>query len=131
MSCNEEERTSIFMRAVGDLIAEYTHGLETDKHCENVKYYDGVFAYAEEVLTICLLYIYIWEEDCHQILCCWRFLILIFKATGKNKYSIQAATLLFLYHYIFTNRMKQQLLWSRTVHGKLRKNIAMDLCVEH
>ena len=36
MSCNEEERTSIFMRAVGDLIAEYTHGLETDKHCENM-----------------------------------------------------------------------------------------------
>ena len=137
MSCNEE-RTSIFMRAVGNLIAQYTHGFETDKHSENLKNYDGVFAYAKEVLTLGSLYMEyinsVREGDGIRILRCWRFLLVIFKATGKRKYSIQAATLLFQYnHYIFTDRMKHQLLWSRTanVHGKLGKNIAMDLYMEH
>ena len=137
MSCNEEEPTSIFMRVVGDLIAQYTHGFETDKHSENLKNYDGVFAYAKEVLTLGSLYMEyinsVREGDGIRILRCWRFLLVIFKATGKRKYSIQAATLLFQYHYIFTDRMKHQLLWSRTanVHGKLGKNIAMDLYMEH
>ena len=41
-------------------------------------------------------------------------------ATGRTNYSIEAVTLLAQYHFLFTERMHMQLLWSRTVnvHGR-------------
>ena len=37
------------------------------------------------------------------------------------------------YEYLFSGQMRHQLIWSRTVnvHGKLGKNIALDLHMEH
>lgn len=136
MKCNEKEKTAILTRAVGEIISEYTHCFELEQS-QNVKDTDHVMAYAKELLTLGMLYMEyidaIREGDGTRILRCWRFLLLIFKATGKRKYSIQAATLLFQYEYLFSERMRHQLIWSRTVnvHGKLSKNIAMDLHMEH
>lgn len=106
---------------------------EINQH-QNEKGQDCVLAYAKELLTLGLLLLEyndaVREGDGFRILRCWRFLLLVFKATGRRKYSIQAATLLFQYEYLFSERKRHQLLWSRTVnvHGK---NIAMDLHMEH
>ena len=60
-------------------------------------------------------------------------ILLVFKATNKNKYALQAAILLFQYHFLFMDRMKHQLLWSRMVNtsGHVGKNIPMDLHMEY
>lgn len=98
---------------------------------------DHVVEYAKEVLTMGLLLMNfndsIHEGDGLRILMCWRFLLLIFKATGRKNYAIEALTLLCQYHDIFTPRLAEQLLWSRTVnvHGRHGKNIASDLHMEH
>lgn len=95
---------------------------------------DHVLAYAKELLTLGLLYLEfvdsIHEGDGYRILRCWKYFLLTFKATNKRKYAIQASTLLLQYYFIFSERMKKQLLWSRTVNRSGR-NIPMDLEMEH
>ena len=46
---------------------------------------------------------------------------------------MEAFNLLFEYEYALTERMKQELVWERmvNVHGKLGRNIPMDLHMEH
>ena len=39
-------------------------------------------------------------------------MLLVFKVTRKNKYAVQASTLLLQNHFVFTERMRQQLLYS-------------------
>ena len=73
------------------------------------------------------------EGDGLRILRCWRFFLPIFKATNRTNYSIEAFTLLSQYHFLFSERLKHQLIWSRTVNtqGKPGKNIPCDLHMEH
>ncbi len=98
---------------------------------------DHVLAYACDVLSLGLLYMEfsdaIREGDGTRILRCWRYLMLVFKSSGRKNYSIEAFSLLAQYHFLFTERMRMQLLWSRTVnvHGRPGKNIACDLHNEH
>ena len=98
---------------------------------------DRVMAYGKEVLTLGLLYMEyrdaIKEGYGLRIISCWRYMLLLFKMTNKRKYSIQASILLLQYEFIFTERMRNQLLWSRTVnvHGKPGRNVPMDLHMEH
>lgn len=95
---------------------------------------DHVMAYAREVLSLGLLYMEycdaIREGDGLRIV---QYMLLIFRVTNKRKYAIQAATLLLQNYYVFTERMRNQLLYSRTinVHGRPGKNIPMDLHMEH
>ena len=60
-------------------------------------------------------------------------MLLLFRVSNKVKYSLKAYNLLAHYHYLYSERMCRQLLWSRTinVHGKPGKNIPMDLHMEH
>lgn len=60
-------------------------------------------------------------------------MLLVFKVTRKNKYAVQASTLLLQNHFIFTERMRQQLLYSRTINvrGRPGRKIPMDLHMEH
>ena len=63
------------------------------------------------------------EGDGDRICMCWSFLLLIFKATGRKNYAIEAFKLLTQLNYILymlSPRMAAQLKWSRTinVHGK-------------
>ena len=93
--------------------------------------------YARETLTLGLLLMElndaVREGDGHRIIRCWRFFLLLFKASNRKNYSIEAFTLLCQFHFIFSERMKQQLVWSCTVdiHGRPGKNVSMDLHMEH
>ena len=97
---------------------------------------DKLQAYSCETLTLGLLLAEfvdaIHEGDGSRIIRCWRFFLPLFKATNRVNYSIEAFTLLCQHHF-FSDRMKKQLEWSRTVnvHGKPGKNIPMDLHMEH
>ena len=98
---------------------------------------DLVLEYASETLTLGLFLMEfmdaIREGDGDRIIRCWRFFMLLFKASNRTNYSIEAFTLLCQFQFIFSERMKQQLVWSRTVntHGRPGKNISMDLHMEH
>jgi len=93
-----------------------------------------VLSYANEIFSLGLLYLEyidsIKEGDGDRILRCWRYMLLLFKASNKTKFSY---SLLAHYQYLFSERMCKQLLWSRTVnvHGKPGKNIPMALHMEH
>ena len=97
---------------------------------------DGVFKYAQEVLTYTLLYAEledaIKEGDGPRVIRCWKFLLLIFKASNRSKYALEAATLLIKLQ-IFPERLQQQMIWSRFVNtsGRRAQNIPCDLHMEH
>ena len=57
----------------------------------------------------------------------------IFPSPLQGYYSIEAFTLLAQYHFLYSERMRMQLMWSRTVnvHGRTGKNISCDLHMEH
>ena len=73
------------------------------------------------------------EGDGTHIIRCWRFFLPLFRASGRTNYSIETVNLLAQHDFLFTPRMKQQLVWERTVntHGKPEKNIPCDLHMEH
>ena len=73
------------------------------------------------------------EGDGGRIIRCWRYFLPMFKASGRTNYVVEAFNLLFQLQYVFTPRMKKQLMWERTinVHGKPGRNVPMDLHMEH
>lgn len=128
------ERMNIFREAVKEIVYEFTYNLQIGYQEREI---DHVLAYSKELLTLGLLYFEfvdcIREGDGYRNLRCWKYFLLIFKATNKRKYAIQASTLLFQYYFIFSERMRQQLLWSRTINrtGRPGQNVPMDLEMEH
>ena len=98
---------------------------------------DYVKAYAEEVLTLGMIYL----EYCDaikdgagpQVMRCWKFLMLIFKASQRKNYACEAFNLLAQVKFVLSPRMSQQLIWSRFVNtqGGKGKNIPADLHMEH
>ena len=98
---------------------------------------DGVYEYAKEVLSLCLLHTEfqdaIREGDGLRVLRVWKFLLLVFKASHKVNYSIEAFNLLAQYYILLPPRLGQQLIWSRFIntHGQPGKNIPCDLHLEH
>ena len=98
---------------------------------------DGILEYAKECLTLCLLKAEfddaVHEGDGQRLLTCWKFLLLIFKATQHKNYSIEALNLLAQYNFLLPPRLANQLLYSRfvNVEGKLGRNISCDLHMEH
>ena len=134
---SKDERSKFFIQAISEIISHFTHGFEVEVAERKLTQSDRVLSYAKDLMTLGLLYLEfcdgIREGDGTRILRCWRFLLLVFKAKNKRKYAIQAATLLMQRHFLFTDRMKHQLLWSRTVnvHGRIGRNVPMDLHMEH
>lgn len=98
---------------------------------------DKVFAYSSLVISCGLLYSEfcdsIKEGDGLRVLRCWRYMFLLFKATNRVNYSIEAFTMLAQYEFLFSQRQHKQLLWSRfvNVHGLPARNIPCDLFMEH
>ena len=98
---------------------------------------DKVLAYAKELLSFGLLYNElvdaVREGDGVRVLRWWRFMLLIFKATGRKNYCTEAFILLAQYQYLLSEREQQQLLYSRFIntHGEPGKNISCDLFMEH
>ena len=98
---------------------------------------DNVCAYAKEVMSLGLLLMAfidgICEGDGERIIRCWRYFLPLFKASGRKNYVIEAFNLLLQYEYVFTPRLRQQVMWERTVniHGRPGRNVSMDLHMEH
>ena len=98
---------------------------------------DKVHEYASQILSLGCFYL----EFCDGInegggkrnLRCWRYLLPIFRGSGRKNYSIEALVLLCQHRYFLSPRLSSQLLWSRTVnvHGQAGKNIPGDLHMEH
>ena len=97
---------------------------------------DGVLNYAREVLTYSLLLAEfddaIKEGDGPRVITCWKFFLLIFKASNRTKYALEAVTLL-INLQVLPERIQQQMIWSRFVNpsGQAAQNEACDLHMEH
>ena len=98
---------------------------------------DNVYNYACEVLSLGLLYLEyrdaIREGDGERVMKIWKYLLLLFKASGRTNYSIEALTLLSQYYLILPSRLAEQLKWSRFINttGLPGHNISCDLHMEH
>ena len=73
------------------------------------------------------------EGDGVRVPRCWKFLMLIFKATQRKNYSCEAFALLAQMNFILSPRLSQQLRWSRFINTRGGKghNIPCDLHMEH
>ena len=98
---------------------------------------DTIKFYATELLSLGLLWHgfhdAVREADGDRILRYWKLLLVPFKSSGHRNYAKEAVNVLFQYHYVFSERQKAQLLWSRCVNTKGQKgtNIPCDLYMEH
>ena len=140
--CEPARRMEIFCGVIAEMLDEYLSlewpaSEEASASEEAKESIDHKFEYTKEVITLGLFYIEfansIKEGDGNRIIRCWRYFLLVFKSARRDKYPVEAFNLLVQFHFIFTERMKMQLLWSRTinVHGKKGKNVAMDMHMEH
>lgn len=129
------QRREFLLKKVQDLIIDkFVHlSYPASEEVET----DGVNAYSKDVISYGLLLMElndgVREGDGYRIFCCHKMMLPIFKATGRTNYSNGVLRLLVQYNYLFTSRLKKQLLFSRTVnvHGKQGKNISCDLHMEH
>ena len=93
---------------------------------------DKVNLYACETLTLSLLwhgfYYSIKEANGDRMIRYWRFLLIVFKPPNYAKEAI-----LLLMQYLFSERMKAQLFWSRCINTKGAKgcNMPADLHMEY
>ena len=98
---------------------------------------DGIMEYGKEVFSLGMLYMEfhdaIKEGDGLRVLRCWKYLLLIFKASQRKNYSIEAFNLLCQYFYYLSPQMCQQLLYSRFINMQRRIgcNMPCDLHMEH
>ena len=98
---------------------------------------DELFLYTTELLTLALIWHdyhdAIKEGDGDRVLRIWKFLLVIFKKTGRKNYSKEAFLLLLNYHFFFSEGLAAQLKWSRFINtqGMPGCNIPCDLHMEH
>ena len=95
----------------------------------------SAYEYASEVMTLGLFVSdfkdVVHEGDGDHMLVIWKYLL--FRATGRKNYAIEALTLLSQYHITLPYNLAEQLKWSRfiNVHGLPGNNISFDLHTEH
>ena len=72
------------------------------------------------------------EGDGERVLRCWRYLLPLFKSSGRKNYSIEVLNMLCQYEYKLTPCQAQELIWSRFIstHNSWA-NIPGDLHQEH
>ena len=98
---------------------------------------DKVFVYACQTLSLGLFYMEfsdaIREGDGNRIRRCWRYLLPLFKASGRTNYSLETLYMLYGHNFGLSPRLSHQLLWSRCVntHGLPGHNVPCDLFMEH
>jgi len=98
---------------------------------------DRVCSYAMELLTLGLLWLSYYdsvrEGDSDRIVRTWKFNLLVFKATRRNNYLIEALNLILQVEHILSPREAAQVMWSRTVNtiNCPGDNVPVDLHLEH
>lgn len=131
-----EERKKMFALVCRKIVDTYTN-FKFDWLSPPEPSVDGKYAYAVEVLSLGLFYLSfkdaIRNGNGLQVLRCWKYLMPIFKASGRTNYSIEAFATLYQYYYTLSPRQSHQLIWSRFVntHGQPGHNIECDLHMEH
>ncbi len=96
-----------------------------------------VLEYAKRLLGLGSFYMEftdaIKEGDGQRVLRCWRYLLPLFKSSGRKNYSIEVFNMLCQYEYNLTPRKAQELIWSRFIstHNAPGRNIPGDLHQEH
>ncbi len=132
---DDVHRRDVLLSISKEIVMEYVDlSTEPVKNTESI---DKVQTYACELLSYGLFYLEfsdsIREGDGTRILRCWRYLMLIFKLGKRRNYSIEGLNLLSQFSFFFTERQRQQLIWSRCVniHGIPGRNIPADLHMEH
>lgn len=136
----EDERRQKLHSIASEIVSKFTDFStfsETDGDQAEDQDTDYVNEYAKEVLSIGLLYLEyqdaIREGDGERVLECWKYLMIIFKATEHKNYAIEAFTLLAQNQWLLPDRQAMQLKYSRfiNVHGRPGCNIPCDLLMEH
>lgn len=98
---------------------------------------DGVYNYATALLSIGCFYMNfvdaIKEGDGERVLLCWRYLLPIFKGTGRTNYSLEVLHMLCQHDFTLSSQLSHELIWNRfvNVHGLPGRNIPADLHMEH
>ena len=136
---SSKDRKEILLKAAGALVDKHIDipMFSTKRERKRKKNIDAVAEYAHDIMSLGLLLIEfndaIHEGDGERICRCWQFLLLIFKATRRKNYAIEAFILLAQLNFLFSPRMVAQLKWSRTINtvGRPGKNISCDLHMEH
>ena len=96
-----------------------------------------VYEYSKQLTSIGCFYLAfadsIKEADGERVLRCWRYLLPIYKGSGRTNYSIEALNLLCQHQFYLTPRQSSELIWSRFVNssGLQGRNISLDLHQEH
>ena len=108
LSLTGKQRKEIFIREKLKLVENYVHCF---KHNECPIESDHILSYAKETPSLGMLCMEfcdsIYEGDGLRILRCWKYMLLLFKATNKYKYAIQALRLLFQYYFTFTEKKNE------------------------
>ena len=121
----------LYCRAIVDGFTNLHLNSTSNSHTA-LSYDDKVLGYAIELLTLGLLYVEftdaVKEGDGQHVHRCWKFMLPLFKMSGRTNYTIEAFTMLYSHAFLFSPRQAAQFLWCRFVNGK---NIAMDLHMEH
>lgn len=130
-----EKKSNIFHSCLEEMIGHYFN-LSPFNTKDNEEH-DQVRAYAREVFSLGILLFEmkdsIHEGDGERLMLVWKFLLLVFRASQKIKYSLEALLLLLQHDLLLPPRLKMQLKYSRFINtkGKEGKNISADLHLEH
>lgn len=98
---------------------------------------DMVFTYTCDVITLGLIWMNYYdatrEGDGDRIMSLWKFLMIIFKKSGRTNYAKEATILLLHYHCLLSERKAAQLKHSRFINtkGRVGCNMLCDLYMEH
>ena len=96
-----------------------------------------MYEYSRQLLSIGCFYLEfvdgIREGDGERVHRCWKYLLPLFKGSGRTNYSIEALTLLNQCEFILTPRQSFELKWSRFIncYNVGGRNIPCDLHLEH
>ena len=99
--------------------------------------YNNVYNYACVRLSLGMLIFNfndaVKEGDGARIVRCWKYMLLLFKAHGHNKYALAALQLLASILALLSPQQAHSLSWNRTVNnrGGAGNNISLDLRMEH
>ena len=131
----EKECRKALLDRVSEKIVNEFISFSYHSECEKSK--DKVFLYNTQLMSIGLFFVEysdaIKEGDGSRVLRCWRYLVPIYKSSGRKNYSIEAFNLLCQHHHGLPPKQAAQLIWSRfiNVHGLPGRNIPGDLHQEH
>lgn len=100
-----EERQHFFNREIRCVVDNhFNFGTTKNKSKER----DCVELHANELFSLGMFYEEyidaIQEGDGNHILHCWKYMLLIFEASNKTKYSVETFNLLADYHFIYSER---------------------------